>query len=85
VDIAIGYELDGLGSIPGSALFFYSPLRPDRYLGPPSLSSNRYRGSFVGVKWPESDVEHSPPSSAEAKNGGAIPPLPVCLHGIALN
>jgi hypothetical protein len=29
------------------------------------------RGSFPGGK-----ADHSPPSSAEVKNGGAIPPLP---------
>jgi hypothetical protein len=27
----------------------------------------------------------SPPSSAEVNNGGAIPPLPVSLHGVVLN
>jgi hypothetical protein len=28
------------------------------------------------VKWPESEGDHSPPSSAEVKNDGAAPPLP---------
>jgi hypothetical protein len=28
------------------------------------------------VKRPEREADHSPPSSAEVKNGGAIPPLP---------
>jgi hypothetical protein len=29
-----------------------------------------------GVKQPRREADHSPPSSAEVKNGGAIPPLP---------
>jgi hypothetical protein len=33
-------------------------------------------GLFPGVEWPECKADHSPPSSAEVKNGGAIPPLP---------
>jgi hypothetical protein len=28
------------------------------------------------VKWPGSEAGHSPPSSAEVKKGGAIPPFP---------
>jgi hypothetical protein len=30
----------------------------------------------VGLKRPECEVAHSPPSSAEVKNGGVVPPLP---------
>jgi hypothetical protein len=30
-------ECCGTGSVPGSARFFYSPQRPDRRWGPPSL------------------------------------------------
>jgi hypothetical protein len=29
------------------------------------------------VKRPEPEADHSPPSSAEMKNGGAIPPFPL--------
>jgi hypothetical protein len=32
--------------------------------------------SFPGLKYPECEVDLSPKSNAEAKNGGAIPPLP---------
>jgi hypothetical protein len=46
VGIATGYGLDGLGWIPGSARFFYSPRRSDRLRGPPSLLSKGYRGLF---------------------------------------
>jgi hypothetical protein len=33
-------------------------------------------GSFSGVMWSGLQADHSPPSTTEAKNGGAIPPLP---------
>jgi hypothetical protein len=42
------------------------------------------RGSYPGAKWLGHKADHSPPSSVEAKNGGAIPPHP-CLHGTVLN
>jgi hypothetical protein len=38
-----------------------------------------------GVKRQGRETDHSPLSSPEVKNGGAIPPLPHCLHGIVLN
>jgi hypothetical protein len=31
----------------------------------------------LGVKKPGREADHSPPSSAKAKNGGGIPPLPM--------
>jgi hypothetical protein len=33
-------------------------------------------GLFPGVKWPGCESEHSPPSSAEVKNGGTTPTIP---------
>jgi hypothetical protein len=42
------------------------------------------RGSFLGIKRPGKEADHSPPLNAEAKNGGAIPSLPVRLLGVAL-
>jgi hypothetical protein len=38
-----GYGLDGLGSIPDNARFFFSPQHPDRLWGPPSLMSSGHR------------------------------------------
>jgi hypothetical protein len=37
------------------------------------------------VKRPGREDDLSPPSSAEVKNDGAIPPLPIYLHGVVLN
>jgi hypothetical protein len=40
-------------------------------------------GSFPGIKRPGGDTDHSPPSSAEVKNSGTIPPLPhTSSHGL---
>jgi hypothetical protein len=40
---------------------------------------------FPEIKRPGREADHSPPSSAEVKNGGAIPPLPMRVHGRVLN
>jgi hypothetical protein len=37
------------------------------------------------VKLPGSEVDNSPPSIAEYKNGGDVPPLPLRLYGVVLN
>jgi hypothetical protein len=67
---ATGYGLDGRGSIPDRGKEFFSAAqRPDRLWCPPSLLSN-------GVEWPDREADHLHPSSAEAKNGGAVCPLP---------
>jgi hypothetical protein len=34
-------------------------------------------GSLPGIKRLERETDHSPPSSAKIKNGGAIAPLPL--------
>jgi hypothetical protein len=45
-----------------------------------------YRGlSSPGMKWQGREPDHSPPSSAETKNDGAISELPKSLHGMVLN
>jgi hypothetical protein len=57
--------------------FFSTPQSPGRLWGPLSLLSNGYRGAlFPGVKRLGREADHSPPSSSEVKNGGAVPPLP---------
>jgi hypothetical protein len=39
----------------------------------------------LGEKGQGHEADHSPPSSAEVKKGGATPPLPHCLHSTVLN
>jgi hypothetical protein len=72
------YWSEGMGSFPGMKKKFFSfPERLDRLWVPPRLQFqfNGYGGSFPGVNHPGYEADHSPPSSAEIKNGGAIPPL----------
>jgi hypothetical protein len=38
-----------------------------------------------GVRRPGHEADHSPPSSAEGKHGGAISPLPIRFLGVVLN
>jgi hypothetical protein len=61
------YGLDGQGSTPGIARFFFSPQRPDRLWDQSSLLSNGYRWLFQGVKRPGREAGHSTPSNAEVK------------------
>ena len=42
--------------------------RPERLWGPTSLHFNGHRGSFQGVKRPESDADNWPQYRAEAEN-----------------
>jgi hypothetical protein len=46
VGIAMGYGLDGRGSIPSRRKRFLPTQRPERLWGPPSFLSNGYRGLF---------------------------------------
>jgi hypothetical protein len=64
-----------------------SPQRPDRLWDPSSLLSKEYRGLLPrGVKRPDREADHSPPSSAEVKKAWRYnSSSPVCLHGALLN
>jgi hypothetical protein len=42
IDIRKAYGMDGPGSIPGTARFFFSPQHPDRH----NILANGYRGLF---------------------------------------
>jgi hypothetical protein len=57
--------------------FSSSSPRPDWLWGPPSFLSN--------VKRLGREAHHSPLSSAEINNGGAVPLLSLRLHGAVLN
>jgi hypothetical protein len=54
-----------------------------RLWAPDNFLISGYHNSFSGVKQPGSEVGHSPPSSAEAKNDRSCTSTPpVCLHGV---
>jgi hypothetical protein len=81
VRISTGYEMDGRGSIPGKTRDF-------TLLYSVQTGSGAHQASYpmgTGVKRSKREADHSSPSSAEVKNGGAIPPSPMWLHGIVLN
>jgi hypothetical protein len=78
--ITTDYDLEDPVRFPVGPRFFSSPQCPYWFWGSPSSLSSEYRGLF-----PRESSDHSPPSKAEVKNGGAIPPLPVHLQGIVLN
>jgi hypothetical protein len=88
VGIATGYGLEGRDSIPGGRKrFFSTPQCPDELWGSPNFLSNGWVPRFLplGVKQPGLEADHTPPSSAEVSNGGAIPPFSLRLHGFVLN
>jgi len=62
------------GSNPGGGEIFCT--HPDRPWGPPSLLYNGYR-VFPRGKRPGHSVDHPPPSSAEVKESGITPLLPL--------
>jgi hypothetical protein len=70
VGIAMSYWLDGRGSIPsrGKSVQTDSGAHPASY--PKGILGSSPRGKAAG-----GEADHSPPSSAEVMNGGAIPPL----------
>jgi hypothetical protein len=71
VNRAKSYRLIGQNSIPGRVKGFFS-----------TASRSSLRTTHHPVQWGSATpslggkADHSPPSSAELKNGGAVPPLP---------
>jgi hypothetical protein len=76
VSIETGYALDFPGSILGRARVFSSPHRPDRLWGTDPSIQWVPGALFLVAKRPGRQPDHSLPSSADVKNGGAIPRLP---------
>jgi hypothetical protein len=73
----MGYGLDGQGSIPGRGKIFLFSTASRPVLGPTQPPIQWIPVVISpGVEQPGCEADHSPPSSAKVKNGGAIPPLP---------
>jgi hypothetical protein len=73
VGIATAYGLDGWGSIPGRGKRFFS------------TASKQALGLPLGINRPGREADHSPPSTAEVKNGRAITHSPISLLVVMLN
>ena len=70
----------------GTGDFFSSPYLSDQLCGPYSSLLNGDWGSFLGVKQPERDVEHSFLSSSDVKSDWGYPSSsPVWRHGVDRN
>jgi hypothetical protein len=81
---AMGNELDGRGSIPGKGKSFLFYTKQKSTLEPTQPLSHWVPRAFpLGVKRQGRKADYSPPSSAEIKSVGFIPPLPR-LHGVVL-
>jgi hypothetical protein len=74
VGIVTGYGQDGRGLIPGRVKISLLSASSRLTLGP-THSPLRWvpETLSLGVKWPGCEINHSPPSSVEVKNGGAMP------------
>jgi hypothetical protein len=76
VCIATGYGLDGRGMIPGRGKIFLFSTGFGPAVGPTQPLIEWLPGDLSpGIKQQGREADHSYPSSAEVKNGGAIPPL----------
>jgi hypothetical protein len=81
-----GYRLGARGSIPSRDKRIFSSPVSIRALGPTPPPIQWILGAISpGVKRQRREVDHSPPSSVEVNNGGAIPPLFIRLHGVVVN
>jgi len=68
IKTATNYGLDGPWFEFRQGKEVCSPKSLDRLWHPPSLLFDRHRRSFLWVKRPGREVDHSPPSYAEVKN-----------------
>jgi hypothetical protein len=77
VGIIMGYGLDGRSSIPGRDNRFLSTAVSRPTLGITQPHIQWVSGALLlGVMRPDREADHSPPSSSEVQNDGAVPPLP---------
>jgi hypothetical protein len=86
VGIVTGYGTDGRGSIPGRGNIFLFSTASRPAMGPTQpLIQKVPRALFQRAKRSGSEADHSPPFSAEVKNGEALLPPSLCLHSVVLN
>jgi len=81
----MGNGLDGPGFEPWQReeIFFCSEKDPVQVWVPSYILCSGYRDSLPSVKWPERDVDHSPPSSVEVmKKWNCTSNPPICLHDV---
>jgi hypothetical protein len=77
VGIATGYGGDGRVSVPGRGTIFLSTIMCGPALGSVQPPIEWVRGGVSpGLKRQGREADHSPPCSAEVKNGSVIPSLP---------
>jgi hypothetical protein len=62
---------------PGRGKFFLLSMSSKPVLGPTQPAIQWLQRALPGVKQPRREADHSPPSSAEVKNCGAVTPLSV--------
>ena len=72
--LATEWAVTDLNTNKGKRIFF-SPKRPDRLLGPPSLLFNVYYGYVLELKWLGREVDSSVRLVATLRMSGAIPLL----------
>jgi hypothetical protein len=77
LDSSVGIVTDGRGSNPGRGKIFLFSTSSTPAPGPNQPPIQWVSEAiFQGVERSERKADYSPPSSAEVKNDGAIPPLP---------
>jgi hypothetical protein len=76
VRIATGYRLDGRGSVTDGGKSFVHSVQTSSGAHPASYPMGTQGVLFSEVKRAGCGADHSPPSSSDAKNDGAVPSLP---------
>jgi hypothetical protein len=72
----MSYGMDGRVSVPGKTKrCLYTLQYPVLFSGHPASYPTVARSLIFGGKAAGREADHSPPSSAEVKNGGAVPPI----------
>jgi hypothetical protein len=85
VGTTAGYGLDGRGLISSRARDFLLSIMSKPSLGP--IQPPVQRVPLAVSQWHREwvpETGHSPPSTAEVKNGGVLPPFSLLSHGVVV-